>query len=106
MGFLSGASASLLPGTLQGKQRRFGPFQMSPEASVWPFISKEQLTKRTRLERPADFSGRDQRERSVLLVQQSPVAHLRCMVAIPLAIAANIHTILPLYKGHVLVLCL
>lgn len=95
MGVLIRAPASLLPGTLQGKQRRFGPFQMAPEASVGPLISKEQLTKRTRSERPANISGRHQRERSVLPVQQALVAHLCCVVAVPLAIAADIYTLSP-----------
>lgn len=55
MGFLLRASILLRPGTLQRQQRRFGPCQMPPEASAWPFISKEKRTEKIPSERPANF---------------------------------------------------
>lgn len=68
-GFLICASILLHPGTLQCKQRQFGPFQMSPEASVWPFISKEKHTKKIRSKRPANFSSNHQKKHSLPRVQ-------------------------------------
>jgi len=77
MGFLTCASISSRPGTLQCKQRPSGPFQMSPEASAWPLVSKAKQTKKIPPKRPANFSSRHQKKHGVPRVQQSLVAHLR-----------------------------
>lgn len=68
-GILICASILLHPGTPQCKQRQFGPFQMSPEASVWPFTSKEKLTKKIQSKRRANFSSNHQKKHSMPRVQ-------------------------------------